>query len=89
MGSLFGSEKLKEWAVYGIAYAVLEEGRGQHKVYCFGISKDNGVLPSKSEQKLYNIAVIDLDGIGHSNMYKNGTSEQHGRMNQYVYDFIK
>jgi hypothetical protein len=47
------------------------------------------VLPSKSEQKLYNIAVIDLDGIGHSNMYKNGTSEQHGRMNQYVYDFIK
>ncbi len=50
---------------------------------------DNGVLPSKSEQKLYNIAVIDLDGIGHSNMCKNGTSEQHGRINQYVYDFIK
>ena len=50
---------------------------------------DNGVLPSKSEQERYNIVVVDLDGIGHSDMCKNGTSEQHDRINKQVYDFIK
>lgn len=50
---------------------------------------DNGVLPSKSEQKRYHIIVVDLDGIGHSDMCKNGTSEQHKRINKQVYDFIR
>lgn len=50
---------------------------------------DNGVLPSKSEQERYNIVVVDLDGIGHGDMCKNGTSEQHDRINKHVYDFIR
>ena len=50
---------------------------------------DNGVLPSKSEQKRYHIIVVDLDGIGHSDMCKNGTSEQHDRINRQIYDFIR
>lgn len=50
---------------------------------------DNGVLPSKSEQERYNIVVVDLDGIGHSDMCKNGTSEQHDRINKLIYDFIR
>lgn len=50
---------------------------------------DNGVLPSKSEQERYNIVVVDLDGIGHSDMCKNGTSEQHDRINKQIYDFIR
>lgn len=50
---------------------------------------DDGVLPSKSEQEQYNIVVINLNRIGHSNMCKSGTEEQHNRINQYVYDFIR
>lgn len=50
---------------------------------------DNGVLPSKSEQDRYNIMVVGLDGIGHSDMCKNGTAEQHDRINKLIYDFIR
>lgn len=50
---------------------------------------DNGVLFSKSEQERYYIVLVDLDGIGHGNVYKNGISEQHDRINKPVYDFIR
>lgn len=49
---------------------------------------DDGVLPSKSEQKRYNIVVVDLDGIGHSDMCKNGTVEQHDKINELIYHFL-
>lgn len=49
---------------------------------------DNGVLPTKEEQDRYNIRVVYLDGISHSDMGENGTKMQHDRINQYIELFI-
>lgn len=50
---------------------------------------DTGVLPNEKEEKEYQITVVKLDGITHSDMGERGTKEQHNTINQYLYRFIK
>lgn len=50
---------------------------------------DPGVLPDKQEQESYQTTVVPLEGITHSNMGEKGTKEQHDRINQLIYGFIK
>ena len=50
---------------------------------------DNGVLPNEQEQKEFNITVVKLDKITHSDMGENGTEEQHDLIKQIIYKFIK
>lgn len=50
---------------------------------------DNGVLPNEQEQKEFNITVVRLKEITHSNMGENGTEKQHDLIKQSIYKFIK
>lgn len=50
---------------------------------------DDGVLPSNTEQEQYNIIVVNMNGISHSDMCKNGTAEQHDKINKLIYHFLK
>lgn len=50
---------------------------------------DAGVLPSKKEEKEYQITVVKLEGITHSDMGEHGTKEQHDIINQYLNDFTQ
>ena len=50
---------------------------------------DAGVLPNKKEEKKYQITVVRLNKITHSDMGQRGTKEQHNTINQCLYEFIK
>lgn len=50
---------------------------------------DPGVLPDKREQELYQITVVKLAGIGHSDMGEKGSEEQHKLINEFIYEFLK
>ena len=50
---------------------------------------DAGVLPTKQERKEFQITVVKMDGVTHSNMGGNGTEEQHELINRTIYSFLK
>jgi len=49
---------------------------------------DEGVLPTKEEKEKYQITVVNMENVTHSNMGQNGTVEQHNLINNYIYSFI-
>jgi len=51
--------------------------------------EDEGVLPSAENQKKYNITIIKLDDIKHSDMDNKGTPEQLARIHEYLIRFLK
>lgn len=50
---------------------------------------DAGVLPTKQEQEKFQMKVVKLEGVTHSDMGENGTKMQHKQINQCIYQFVK
>ncbi|KAB4455139.1 alpha/beta hydrolase [Bacteroides thetaiotaomicron] len=49
---------------------------------------DAGVLPTGQEQEQFRMKVVKLDGVTHSDMGENGTTEQHDLINQHICKFL-
>lgn len=50
---------------------------------------DKQVIPTEEEQQEFNITVVKLDGIRHTDMDDKGSIEQHDQMLRYIYEFLK
>lgn len=50
---------------------------------------DKRVIPTAEEQQEFNITVVKLDGIRHTDMDDKGSVEQHDRILRYINEFLK